>query len=585
MARSTDNGYWTDLYELDANLLREKLEKLLDPVKLDLMRQRFDLPPPPFPRSPPRIPHIPGQVPMTLDEYARVIKRKKRRGRAKVSAYNSTRAASQFDQEVKDEKARLKHKCTSNGQRRLKAQGRKVDFEGLAVAVVRDRWKREGIWNSRWNDEGYRDQDTHWSVSDYIQDRNVTKAGESRPPRDVNRNRWRHEEPDSESESRPEAIAEADQRHHTSSPSAPPSQQNHPVRRKTDEENQDQGKCNREASRPCHRFEYALAQVRQKLEEPSTKQLHEIWRKGRIWDEGDSTQLNMLQEYWRRRGIQDDVTSWQPDYRAYNIVKDVWRQRQIWDEDWTERPGTCWHHEIPFESFNRTFASRIAMGAQIPGANSTPTEQEGPQAVSKRVHEWNMHRWHVSLLRTSDHTDALDAAVWKAAQDEGRQPRLPILGLNRIFGVVPERRSPDRVPQNHPVGPENSANAVSSNQVPSQNTATGKAKGLPLGPMEGSGVSEAKSEPRGREPSAIPRGASSPEARDERRRQSHGRAQVSPSINASPLRRSARIAKRIQKAQQEQSGQGCEAKRAADVRVKRKIETTVEPKTKKGRVG
>ena len=118
----------------------------------------------------------------------------------------------------------------------------------------------------------------------------------------------------------PETVVEAGQQDPTSPLLAQPSQQDRPTRRTTEEEPRDQERCSCEASRLCNRFEYALVQVRQGLERPSADEVHEIWRRGRMWDESnsqlDNRPYNMLKEYWRDRGAWDEESSWQLDNRA-----------------------------------------------------------------------------------------------------------------------------------------------------------------------------------------------------------------------------------------------------------------------------
>ncbi|KAL8993941.1 MAG: hypothetical protein Q9188_007202 [Gyalolechia gomerana] len=163
-------------------------------------------------------------------------------------------------------------KCDAEEQLRKHPVRGPFDFNEVATATVIKRWTEQGIWNNKWD------------------------------PQDLTSAYWKHEEPeelgsgsDSDSPSPPPIFGEKQER----------IKDNGRIRRSGEQTAQE--RTEREASRPCHQFNYQV-----------------------------------LKEQERINTVTEAVPT-----KAYDNVKQRWINRGIWDDRWPRLPGMSWKHEEP----------------------------------------------------------------------------------------------------------------------------------------------------------------------------------------------------------------------------------------------
>lgn len=148
----------------------------------------------------------------------------------------------------------------------------------MATETVISRWTEQGIWNNNWD------------------------------PQDLKSARWKHEE-----------LSELNPGSDSDSPGPPPIFGEKQERSKNDgkicrsTEQLAREKNEREASRPCHQFNYQILKEREHI----------------------STKRSM------------EVSDSELDIEAFENVKQRWVDRGIWDASWLRLPGLSWKHEKP----------------------------------------------------------------------------------------------------------------------------------------------------------------------------------------------------------------------------------------------
>ena len=202
----------------------------------------------------------------------------------------------QFRREVADETERLDFDYDLGKFEGMGPFEKNVNIPAIAVCIVRDRWKDEGIWDSEWEQEEYKDIDNGWNINDYVGHKGYQKSGGSMPDSKPHcLPQWRHEAP-----------------------------LDNCIRCNSTED------LGRQLSRPSRRFEYALKRVKQGLTESIL--------------ESSSSEKEAL-------ALRESL-----DIRAYHMVRLVWRRRRIWDSLWDDTgPGDQWRHEKTFLEYAASF--------------------------------------------------------------------------------------------------------------------------------------------------------------------------------------------------------------------------------------
>ncbi|KAI4259819.1 MAG: hypothetical protein L6R42_004382 [Xanthoria sp. 1 TBL-2021] len=263
---------------IDTDIFRagRVLESLADhPERLDRARRRFSASPP-FHKSP-----TPGSTTFNSPTPPTASEIQEGRELKEYSRRQFSRPDRQWHRQVHDEKEWLfKAKDEVGVQLPVGTNCAK-----LASAVVKKRWREQGIWNDRW------DKLRDWCAW-----------------------RWKHEEADTESESE----------HKTKSVSRLPSLFKQPPvataeAQTTPAEPEQQAKLDRdrEASRPIHQFLCQLARQRDLISGEPTIQKAAV-----------SASLDI-------------------NTKAYEAVKSSWIRQDIWDTEWGIMPGMTWMHERP----------------------------------------------------------------------------------------------------------------------------------------------------------------------------------------------------------------------------------------------
>ncbi|KAL8988230.1 MAG: hypothetical protein Q9169_008590, partial [Polycauliona sp. 2 TL-2023] len=156
-----------------------------------------------------------------------------------------------------------------------------TNYDNLASAIVKRRWREQGIWDDIW-DEGGR-------ISDW---------------------RWKHEpKPQPRQDPEIQALFKQPAGHQHSDPPMQPSMIHPAAGYATEAERH----C--EASRPIHQFLYQLARERDLIRGERT-----------VNTDASSAPLDI-------------------NTRAYENVKSAWIHNHVWDHEWGIMPGMTWMHE------------------------------------------------------------------------------------------------------------------------------------------------------------------------------------------------------------------------------------------------
>ena len=443
-------------------------------------------------------------------------------------SYNLTKPKNQFYLEVEEEDERL------NGDYRKGRFNRDwydkfFNSYPLAICIVRERWKKEGIWNVKWNSVEQTDIDNRWAVRDFLGDAGRNKSGGSRPGVF---DRWRHEEIEPEGES----GSESEQVMNSFSGLG-----NGRTRVNHQEAANARGvhcQCNRDVSRPSYRFRYGISKVREGL---------------------------------KKRSPFGDCSSEQ----ARRIVKQIWQRRKIWDSIWGEEPDHLWRHEKPFA----TFVSREAeneRGQESEPIQNIPTSPEGPSIHLLRQQEERESNFE--LLTTGEDREALYAAVGREPSPQPTfNPNLPADLFSKPFFIPPAKTpSTGCAIDKGFTGLDSSSQSFSAHQIPSKRAVRRRTRS-PLRSLEPSGVTKTRSKNKIQQQSKVPEKVT-PSRRTLRRA-----AQNAPPLAGLPplstaLRRSARIVEQMRKESENLAAQTTKADAA--VQRKRKKEAAFERNVK-----